>query len=223
MYEPKRREHHAERSSACAILAAAGKKWPTEAVGYWTALRLISLSYNHLRAFSATRAGRPMACEIVAEERYHRSPHPMTTNKLRRLLYSTGAIGVLGVLVSASALGRVVEATARGDRAIEVGTPAISAGGGPLTPDARPALVDFERANDETSRATLLLGLSATLTPLLIFLNVLGFAGSTENEPTHDRARRDYREEPEEGDGSASNHQVTLARLSRGGRESTGS
>ena len=147
----------------------------------------------------------------------------MTTNKLRRLLYTTGAIGVIGVLVSTSALDRVVEATARGDRAIEVGTPAISAGGGSLTPDSRPALVDFERANEETSRATLLLGLSATLTPLLIFLNVLGFAGSTDSEPTHDRLRRDNREEPEEDDGGSSNPQATLARLSRGGGESAGS
>ncbi len=96
----------------------------------------------------------------------------MTTNKLRRLVYSTGAIGALGVLVSISALDRVIEATARGDAAIEVGMP----------------------ANDESSRATLLLGLSATLTPLLIFLNVLSFAVSTEGEPTHYRVRRDNRE-----------------------------
>ena len=45
----------------------------------------------------------------------------MTKNKLRRLLYTTGTIGVLGVLVSTSALDRVVRAAARGDRAIEVG------------------------------------------------------------------------------------------------------
>lgn len=103
----------------------------------------------------------------------------MTTNKLRRLVYSTGAIGALGVLVSTSALDRVIEATARGDAAIEVGTP----------------------ANDESSRATLLLGLSATLTPLLIFLNVLSFAVSTEGEPTHyHRVRRDNREKQEKND-----------------------
>ena len=105
----------------------------------------------------------------------------MTTNKLRRLIYTTGAIGVLGVLVSTSALGRVIEAAARGDTAIEIGTPAISEGGGPLTPDS--------------SRATLVLGLSAMLTPLLIFLNVLGFAASAESEPRYYRVRRNNREE----------------------------
>jgi len=142
----------------------------------------------------------------------------MKKNKLRRLLYTTGAIGVLGVLVSTSALDRVVKAAARGDRAIEVGTPAISAGGGPLTPDARPALVDFERANNETSRTTLLLGLSATLTPLLIFLNVLAFAGSSGGEPTYFRARRDKREEEEESESGGYGPQITLARLARGDR-----
>jgi len=123
----------------------------------------------------------------------------MTTNKLRRLLYTTGAIGVLGALVSTSALDRVVKATARGDRAIEVGT--SPAGGGPLTHESWPAMVVFERANNETSRATLLLGLSAMLTPLLIFLNVLGFAGTSGGEPTYYRLRRDNREEQDEGDG----------------------
>ena len=142
----------------------------------------------------------------------------MTKNKLRRLLYTTGTIGVRGVLVSTSALDRVVRAAARGDRAIEVGSPVISAGGGPLTPDSRPALVDFERANDETSRATLLLALSTTLTPLLIFLNVLGFAGSSGGEPTYYRARRDNREEEEEGETGGYDPQVTLARLARGDR-----
>ena len=112
----------------------------------------------------------------------------------------------------------MVRAAARGDRAIEVGAPAISAGGGPLTPDSRPALVDFERANDETSRATLLLALSTTLTPLLIFLNVLGFAGSSGGEPTYYRARRDNREEEEEGETGGYDPQVTLAHLARGDR-----
>lgn len=120
----------------------------------------------------------------------------MTKNKLRRLLYTTGAIGVLGVLVSTSALDRVVKATARGDRAIEVGT--SPAAGGPLAPESLPAMVVFERANDETSRATLLLGLSAMLTPLLIFLNVLGFAGTSGGEPTYYRLRRDNRAEQDE-------------------------
>ncbi len=143
----------------------------------------------------------------------------MTTNKLRRLLYTTGAIGVIGVLVSTSALDRVVEATARGDRAIEVGTPAISAGGGPFTPDSRPALVDFEPANDETSRATLLLGLSATLTPLLIFPSVLGFAGSIESEPTHYRVRRDKRAQQEGYPGDGSGPLITLPLRSYGERK----
>lgn len=123
-------------------------------------------------------------------------------NKLRRLLYTTGAIGVLGVLVSTSALDRVVRATARADRAIEVGT--SLAGGGPLAPESWPAMVVFERANNETSRATLLLGLSAMLTPLLIFLNVLGFAGTSGSEPTYYRLRRDNREEQDEGEGESS-------------------
>ena len=140
-------------------------------------------------------------------------PHQMTTNKLRRLLYTTGSIGVLGVLVSTSALDRVVEAAARGDAAIETGAPAVSAGGGPHTPESRPAMVDFERANDESSRATLLLGLSATLTPLLIFLNVLGFAGSAQGEPIYYRVRRNNREKQEEGEGSVSDPLITSSRL----------
>lgn len=134
----------------------------------------------------------------------------MTTNKLRRLIYTSGTIGMLGVLVSTSALDRVVKATARGDAAIEAGIPAISAGGGPLTPEARPALVDFERANSESSRATLLLGLSAMLTPLLIFLNVVGFAGSAEPESTYYRSRRANREEHEGDDAGEPTFQLRL-------------
>ncbi len=134
----------------------------------------------------------------------------MTTNNLRRLIYTTGAIGVLGVLVSTSALDRVVDAAARADAAIEAGTPAISAGGGPLAPESRPGLVDFERANDESSRATLLLGLSATLTPLLIFLNVLGFAGSAQGEPTLYRRRHNHREEQKVDDSGVDRSQLPL-------------
>jgi hypothetical protein len=142
----------------------------------------------------------------------------MTTNNLRRLIYTTGAIGVLGVLVSTTALDRVVTAAARADAAIEAGTPAISAGGGPLTPESRPALVEFERANNESSRATLLLGLSATLTPLLIFLNVVGFAGSAQGEPTHYRVRRNSREEQEVDDAGADCFQLPLPLPAQGDR-----
>jgi hypothetical protein len=123
---------------------------------------------------------------------------------------------VLGVLVSTSALDRVVEAADRGEAAIKLGAPAISAGGGQLTPESRSALVDFERANNESSRSTLLLGLSATLTPLLIFLNVLGFVGSVEAEPTYHRARRTNREEHETDDEEDSAFQSDLPLGSRG-------
>ena len=82
-----------------------------------------------------------------------------------------------------------------------------------------PALVDFERANDETSRATLLLGLSATLTPLLIFLNVLGFAGSTESEPTHYRVRRRKRAQQEGYADDGSGPLITLPLRSYGERK----
>ena len=136
----------------------------------------------------------------------------MTKNKLRRLIYTTSAIGVLGALVSTTALDRVVEAAARGDAAIEAGTSAISVGGGPLTPGSRSALVNFERVNNESSRATLLVGLSATLTPLLIFLNVVGFAGFAERELTVYQIRRANREE-QEGDDVDDAHSQSLSPL----------
>jgi hypothetical protein len=136
----------------------------------------------------------------------------MTKNKLRRLIYTTSAIGVLGALVSTTALDRVVETATRGDTAIEAGTSAISAGGGPLTPGSRSALVNFERANNESSRTTLLLGLSATLTPLLIFLNVVGFAGFAERELMVYRIRRANHEE-QEGDDPDDAHSQSLSPL----------
>lgn len=102
----------------------------------------------------------------------------MHRNHLRQLLYSSGAIAVLGVLLTLFALDNVNTSMARADTAHDLCSSAVSAGGGSgLTATVGPALVDLERAHVESSRSTLALGLAGTLTPVLIFLNVLGFAG----------------------------------------------
>lgn len=66
----------------------------------------------------------------------------------------------------------------RADAALELGSSALSASGGrEVTSTARPALVEFEHANVEARRGTLVSGLTGTLTPALIFLNLFSFAG----------------------------------------------
>ncbi len=99
----------------------------------------------------------------------------MNIRELRRLVYSSLGIAVLGIALAMYAYDALGDAQRRADLAL--GSCAATLARMCPTEDGSSPMVRFEEANREASRATLLLGVAATLTPVLIFLNVLGFSG----------------------------------------------